>query len=272
MDIRRITDLAGIAAVVALQTEIWDLDQTVPSHEILIHARTGGLLLNAYEDGDFIGFSYAFPAWESGQAPWLHSQMLAVREGIRSRGAGFALKAAQRRHALDMGYRMIHWTFDPLLGPNANLNIARLGGIVRHYERDVYGAMQDALNAGLPSDRLLVEWGLDSARVRARLDDRAAGDGVGEGAPTVTPLQAAGAWPAIASVELGRRDPELRVAIPGDFLAMKAADMGLAAQWRAHTRAALEHYLAAGYAIVGFLRGTSVHHYLLRSGGDPFAR
>jgi predicted GNAT superfamily acetyltransferase len=283
MDIRRLTALAEMAPVVELQVAIWGADQTVPSHELLIHARTGGLLLAAYDGrGDFVGFSYAFPAWQPGGEPWLHSQMLAVREDVRSRGAGFALKLAQRQHALAMGYRRITWTYDPLLGPNAHLNIARLGGVARHYERDVYGAMSDALNAGLPSDRLLVEWELDSARVRARLTQPArpapseavgavAADPAAQ-APCVTSLHQDGPLPRIAAVDLGRGEPELRVAIPGDFPAMKAADMGLAADWRARTREVLEHYFAAGYAIVGFARGGSVHHYLLRAGGDPFAR
>jgi predicted GNAT superfamily acetyltransferase len=269
MDIRRLSERIELMPVVDLQVAIWGRESTVPAHALLVHARTGGLVLGAYDGGQFIGFAYAFAAWRKGEPPWLHSQMLAVREGIRSRGAGLALKAAQRHHALEMGYRRIDWTYDPLLGPNANLNIARLGGIARHYERDVYGAMNDALNAGLPSDRLLVEWELDSARVRARMDDRVE-DPVGE-APSVTAVVRQGPWPRLAGVELGRTDPELQVAIPGDFLALKAADMGLAAEWRARTREAFEHYFAAGYAVVGFRRGDAVHHYLLRAGGDPFA-
>lgn len=274
MDIRRITALADVALVVALQTEVWGAAETVPTHEVLVHSRTGGLVLGAYGGaGDLIGFAYAFPAWQAGADPWLHSQMVAVRQGARSRGAGFALKVAQRREALAMGYRRITWTYDPLQGPNANLNIARLGAIARHYERDVYGAMQDSLNAGLPSDRVLVEWDLDRARVRARLDQGSVASDPADLAPSVTPLQPGGGrWPRIAALDLGRGEPELRVAIPGDFLAMKAADMGLAADWRAQTRAALEHYFAAGYAVVGFARGQAVHHYLLRAGGDPFAR
>ncbi len=274
MDIRRVTALAGLAPIVALQKDVWGADETVPSHQLLTHARTGGLLLGAYGDGgDLIGFAYAFPAWQPGVDPWLHSQMLAVREGIRSRGTGFLLKVAQRREALAMGYRRITWTYDPLQSPNANLNIARLGAITRHYERDVYGAMQDSLNAGLPSDRVLVEWDLDRARVRARLDQGSVAPEPADLVPSVTPLQPVGGpWPRIAAVDLGRGEPELRVAIPGDFLAMKAADMALAADWRAQTRAALEHYFAAGYAVVGFARGQAVHHYLLRTGGDPFAR
>lgn len=279
MEIRRLSELSELMPVVDLQVAIWGRESTVPAHALLVHARTGGLVLGAHDGGELIGFSYAFAAWQKGAQPWLHSQMLAVREGIRSRGAGFALKAAQRRHALEMGYRRIDWTYDPLLGPNANLNIARLGGIARHYERDVYGAMNDPLNAGLPSDRLLVEWKLDSARVRARLAHQARPSPslatdvvvpVGQ-APSVTAVVEDGPWPRLAGVELGRGDPELRVAIPGDFLALKAADMGLAAEWRARTRQALEHYFAAGYAIVGFRRGDAVHHYLLRAGGDPFA-
>lgn len=258
------TELSDLDAVVALQTAIWGREQAVPTHELLIMAQVGGLLLGAYDDGELLGFSLAFAAWRKGEDPWLHSQMLGVREGLRSRGVGFQLKLAQRTEALAMGYQRVTWTFDPLLGANANLNIARLGAIARHYEVNAYGEMPDPLNAGLPSDRLLVEWALDSARVCARLD---------QGSPsTFDPTQ----FPQVnhngGAPDLGRTEPELALRLPADFAAVKAQDMRKARAWRDHTRAALVHYFATGYVVVDFARAEGVNYYLLRRGGDPFAR
>ena len=48
----------------------------------------------------------------------------------------------------------------------------RLGAIVRSYFVDFYGVSSSRLQAGLPTDRLLAEWELDSPRVEAILEGR----------------------------------------------------------------------------------------------------
>ena len=73
-------------------------------------------------------------------------------------GVGWRLKMAQRDAVLAQGLERITWTFDPLESANAHLNFAKLGVISDTYLPDFYGAMPEALNAGLPSDRLLVAW------------------------------------------------------------------------------------------------------------------
>ena len=75
----------------------------------------------------------------------------------------------QRREALSRGIRHMEWTFDPLEIKNAFLNIHRLGAISREYRVDFYGVSSSRLQGGLPTDRLLAEWELDSPRVEAVL-------------------------------------------------------------------------------------------------------
>ena len=104
--------------------------------------------------------------------PYLHSHMLAVRESYRNRGLGAQLKQEQRREALARGIRLIEWTFDPLEIKNAHLNIHKLGAIVRRYEVNFYGVSSSRLQGGLPTDRLVAEWQLDSPRVQAILEGR----------------------------------------------------------------------------------------------------
>ncbi len=101
---------------------------------------------------------------------YLHSHMLAVNEHYRNRGIGVQLKLAQRREALARGIRRMEWTFDPLQSKNAFLNIHRLGAVARHYRENFYGVSSSRLQGGLPTDRLLAEWELDSPRVQAHLD------------------------------------------------------------------------------------------------------
>ncbi len=92
----------------------------------------------------------------------------------RNRGLGEQLKWEQRREALSRGIRRMEWTFDPLVISNAFLNIHRLGAISRAYLVDFYGVSSSRLQGGLPTDRLLAEWELDSPRVEAILARRPA--------------------------------------------------------------------------------------------------
>jgi predicted GNAT superfamily acetyltransferase len=108
----------------------------------------------------------------SGQPlPYLHSHMLAVRPSHRNRGIGAQLKWEQRRDALARGVRRMEWTFDPLEIKNAYLNIHRLGAFACEYRVDFYGVSSSRLQGGLPTDRLLAVWELDSQRVTAILQN-----------------------------------------------------------------------------------------------------
>jgi len=61
---------------------------------------------------------------------------------------------------------------DPLEIKNAFLNIHKLGAVVRSYLVDFYGVSSSRLQGGLPTDRLVAEWELDSPHVEAILDGR----------------------------------------------------------------------------------------------------
>ena len=68
----------------------------------------------------------------------------------------------------------MEWTFDPLEIKNAYLNMHRLGVIVREYRPNFYGLSSSRLQGGLPTDRLLAEWRLDSPRVQGIIAGRPA--------------------------------------------------------------------------------------------------
>jgi len=119
-----------------------------------------------------VGFAMSLPGLKStpqGPQPYIHSHMLAVRPSHRNRGLGALLKWEQRHEALSRGIRHMEWTFDPLQIKNAFLNIHRLGAISRGYRPNFYGVSSSRLQGGLPTDRLLAEWELDTPRVEALL-------------------------------------------------------------------------------------------------------
>jgi predicted GNAT superfamily acetyltransferase len=108
-----------------------------------------------------IGACAAFPAADGG----LHSDITGV--AARGIGAGFAIKRRQRAWALARGITTITWTFDQLVRRNAYFNLARLAARATEYMPDFYGEMPDELNAGDPSDRLLLSWDLATPEVAA---------------------------------------------------------------------------------------------------------
>jgi len=157
-------------ACVRLEREVWksaDID-VVPIPLFVVAAETGGHVLGAFHGKDLIGFTMAIAGWRD-RKPFLHSHMMAVRDGYRDRGVGRHLKLFQRADAVARGISLIEWTFDPLEIKNAYLNIERLGAIARRYNINQYGITSSPLQGGLPTDRLVAEWWLKSKRVESIL-------------------------------------------------------------------------------------------------------
>jgi predicted GNAT superfamily acetyltransferase len=149
-----------------LQRRVWnysDLD-IVPVHLFVVAVESGGQVLGAFLGDELVGFTLAYAGEKSGM-PYLHSHFAGVLPEYRDLGIGRELKLAQRRQALERGIQRIECTIDPLQSRNAYFNIRRLGAICRHYLADLYGTTSSPLHAGLPTDRLLAEWHLDSPRV-----------------------------------------------------------------------------------------------------------
>jgi predicted GNAT superfamily acetyltransferase len=156
-----------------MQKEVWQFDDTdlVPLRVFVVALKIGGQVIGAFQGSDLLGFVFSLPGTRSGHS-YLHSHMLAVREQHRNLGLGRRLKLAQREEALARNIELIEWTFDPVEIKNAYLNIARLGAITRTYSVDHYGASSSPLQGGLPTDRLVAEWWLRSARVEGVLGGR----------------------------------------------------------------------------------------------------
>ena len=179
IQIRSCEGFGELQACVDLQIETWGYDESdaIPRKTFLLAQEIGGQVLGAFEAETLVGFAMSLPGikqTQSGPQPYLHSHMLAVRESHRNRGLGAQLKWEQRREALSRGIRHMEWTFDPLEIKNAFLNIHRLGAVSRTYLVDFYGVSSSRLQGGLPTDRLLAEWELDSPRVEAILTRRPA--------------------------------------------------------------------------------------------------
>src|SRR4051794_13972047 len=135
----------------------------------VVASKIGGQVIGAFHEENLVGFALSIPGSRNGHT-YLHSHMLAVREQYRNAGLGRRLKLAQRDDAIARGFELMEWTFDPLEIKNAYLNIEKLGVIVRRYTLNQYGISSSPLQGGLPTDRCVAEWWLNSERVRDLLE------------------------------------------------------------------------------------------------------
>lgn len=174
VQVRKCEKLEEFQCCVELQRQIWgEADLEVePVTAFVLAAHTGGQVLGAFDDNRMIGYTLAVVGLRDG-TPYLHSHMTGVLSNYRDKGVGRMLKLLQRDEALGRGIRLIQWTFDPLELRNAHFNLNRLGAICREYVPNLYGVTTSPLHRGLATDRLLVEWRLDSARVVAAIQNLA---------------------------------------------------------------------------------------------------
>jgi len=241
MEIRLLKTIAQIRPCEELQVAIWnmpDAQDAVPAHQLLTAAKYGGMVMGAFDGDRLIGLAYGFVGLHEGR-PILCSHMNGVLPEYRGQGVGYALKVQQRLAALERGLEVMHWTYDPMELVNGNLNIRRLGGTSRTYEVNLYGTMSDGLNAGLPTDRLVVEWDLFAPRVRQAL---------ASGSAPAPERRECLAFDGAALPADGR---SLALTLPRQFQQIKRTNPAEALRWREVARQAFGLAFAAGYRLTG---------------------
>lgn len=273
---RAVSD-ADFAGIERLQTEIWSQATSVPGPLLRVFEEIGGLVLLARaENHDVVGLSTSLPGKGRDDAAWLWSHMAGVHPMWRRSGVGTALKLEQFRRAREKGFRVVTWTFDPLEAANARFNLHRLGALARTYLEDAYGAMDDPLNRGLPTDRLVAEVWLDEPfpKSAAIEPDHVFVRAVATpGAPLLPVLDEA--W-AASGTQSGRVEPPcplvglpapLRAAIevPLDFRSIRRSAAAAARHWRLIVRRAFCQAFSEGWVATDFLSDEShgVGRYLL---------
>jgi predicted GNAT superfamily acetyltransferase len=258
--VRDVQGIEELRACQALQRRAWGITEdgyVVPVATMAGAQKAGGLVLGAFEDGRLVGFSFAFLGRLHGRLV-LYSQLTAIEPAAQGRGLGRQLKAEQRRWAGRQGLEAVAWAFDPLQASNAFFNFVVLGAASRTYEVDLYGSRSDRLNAGLQTDRLVVEWptaGPLAGRSEAWPDlvDLLSGE-PGTNEEAVRRPAALAAWLPDAR--------HLAIEVPADIAVLKATDPALARAWQLAVRAAFQQAFAAGFSAVGFSRRPRPRHLL----------
>ncbi|HXW61909.1 MAG TPA: GNAT family N-acetyltransferase [Candidatus Acidoferrales bacterium] len=236
IEVRHCASILEFEECVRVEQVTWGEGISVPSAIFVVAHHTGGQVLGAFDREKMIGFTLAIAGARRGK-PFLHSHMTAVLPAYRDRGIGRRLKLFQRQDALQRGIEVIEWTFDPLDFKNAHFNFQRLGAVARRYIPDCYGVTASPLHAGLPTDRLVAEWWLDSERVKSILADHA------------VPVQ----------------DRVARISLPSNVDQIRAYDRETALRVQAKARSQFLRWFGEGYVVVAVEPTADTMDYFLAS-------
>ena len=248
--IRDLTTYDEFAQVREVQQACWGFTggEGLYPPVLLTASQNGGTVLGAFDGGRLVAYLFGFLGLHENRGPLkICSQTMGVLAEYRGRGIAEQLKWAQRERALKLGLKLITWTYDPLEGPNAYLNLHKLNGIVRVYKRNVYGEHFGALNEGLPTDRFLVEWWVEQVpNIKAQMSNVKGRD--------ITQVEGSGAEQRLIAVDLKSDDEAVRVETPLNIQVIRKENLPLARDWRFKTREIFEMYFTRGYVAVDFAR------------------
>ncbi len=153
--------------------------------------------------------------------PNLHSHATGVLPEFVGKGLGEMIKRHQWDWAKENGFDTITWTFDPLVRRNAHFNLVKLGARVLGYHQNFYGELDDGINAGEQSDRVLVRWDVTGVDVP-----------LGKSFVESTPNS-------------------MVIETPADIEQLRKTDRVQSDGWRARQRAAFESAQLSGLRVVG---------------------
>jgi predicted GNAT superfamily acetyltransferase len=263
----------------------WDISTSIISRGLLVAVQeNGGLVLGAFDaartttlppehplaaaDPTLVGFVFGFIGLKPDGGLKHCSHMAGVLPTYQNQDIGYHLKCAQREYVLAQGIDLIIWTYDPMQSRNAYFNLHKLGTVCNTMLPNLYGFINDALNAGLPTHRFEVAWHIASPHVADRLAGRYR-------SPSLADLLASGICllnpdpPDSDDLLPGRPtlahlsgEPVL-IQIPSDFRAVKEADMELAQRWQQQVHDLFNEAFAHGYQATDLLVAGKRSYYML---------
>ena len=218
---------ADSALIADLFDKVWDVKSMVSPEIMTASLHNGGYGSVIYiESGKMfrpVGAAFALVgrALPGLNGPNLHSHATGVLPEFVGKGIGEMIKRHQWDWAKENGFDTITWTFDPLVRRNAHFNVIKLGATVLGYHQNFYGELDDGINAGEQSDRVLVRWNV-------------AGVAAPQANTFVEPSQTA-----------------VVIETPADIEQLRKTDRVQSDGWRAGQRAAFESAQLSGLSVVG---------------------
>jgi len=227
IEIRVAHTSADSALIAELFDKVWDVKSMVSPEIMTASLHNGGygsvIYIGSGDRRRVVGAAFALVgmALPGCNGPNLHSHATGVLPEFMGMGIGEMIKRHQWHWAKENGFDTITWTFDPLVRRNAYFNVIKLGATVLGYHQNFYGELDDGINAGEQSDRVLVRWNV-------------AGVAAPQANIFVEPTQTA-----------------VVIETPADIEQLRKTDRVHSDGWRARQRAAFESAQLAGLRVVG---------------------
>jgi predicted GNAT superfamily acetyltransferase len=251
--IRRAESIADYRACQDAQRLAWGIAEAgyvVPIATLVGANLHGGLVLGAFRDeGSAVGLSFGFLGRVDDRL-CLYSQLTGVVPGWQARGLGYELKQVQRDFARAESLPLIAWAFDPLQAGNARFNLVRLGACVRRYVDNMYGPRTDALNAGVPTDRVIAEWDVRGEPSAGPIEGLVLLDGVPR---LIWAAETSGGIRIPEDVNENPTADQVLVEIPERIAELRRDHPDAAEAWRVAVGRALKGAFAAGYLAVSLV-------------------
>ena len=227
---------ADAALISQVFDEVWSV-KTMVSPEIIVASLHNGAYGSVVWDGDLpvaaafaiVGKSLSAQVSELN----LHSHAAGVVQSHAGNGIGAQLKMHQWQWARENGFATITWSFDPLVRRNAWFNMVKLGAKVTNYYQNFYGELDDGINAGEQSDRVLVKWQVLATSEPQSLE--------------------------VVTV----REGDVVIETPGDIEVLRKTNKEESQMWRTRQRASFEEAMSNGYSVRGL---NSEYSYVLSRG------
>jgi predicted GNAT superfamily acetyltransferase len=227
---------ADSALIAELFDQVWDVKSMVSPEIMTASLHNGGYGSVIYIDsGDrrmAVGAAFALVgrALPGCNGANLHSHATGVLPEFVGMGIGELIKRHQWHWAKENSFDTITWTFDPLVRRNAHFNVIKLGARVLGYHQNFYGELDDGINAGEQSDRVLVRWDV------------------------------AGVAEPLSNSFIDPQQNSIVIETPADIEQLRKTDRVQSDAWRSRQRAAFESAQRAGLHVVGL---TSDFAYVL---------
>ncbi|ABN69900.1 conserved hypothetical protein [Staphylothermus marinus F1] len=245
-----------------VQIKIWGMPgyiEAVTYHMLISGHRNGGILIGVFDKktGEAVGLTFGIPGFRNGQL-YVYSHLFGFIPELRNKGLGTILKKYQRILALEKGYVLFRWTYDPLQSANAYFNIVKHGVIVRKFTPNYYGYLEDSINRGMPSDRFEAEWWIKSRRTMMVLEDKvpkaSLQDILNLGGEYATKTSIKNNIVLLENIDLDSRSDIVIVEIPYNIAKLRRISRDILMNWRLKLRELFNHYInVKGYIVIWML-------------------
>jgi chorismate synthase len=243
----------------------------IPSYYMQLISKRGGIVLGCFCNNQLVGYNFAFPCISPSLGVYLFADSMGFLPSYQRKHLGYHVKHFQYRLARSKGIRYVVWTYDPLKGVNANINIRKLGGEIVRYIPDQYTTVNNNVSLyestciNFPEDRFEVIWDLQSEKVKERMEknDDQKWDHL-HPILVINPIKID--YKTFCNLPIN--NPNICVEIPLDFQSMLMTEPSLALQWRLSSRKVFQYFLQNGYQINDFFhlddKATKKNLYLLK--------